>query len=125
MDCRAAGGGVCDTTTDTCVQCLAEGDCPTGQTCNTTAKRCAATCDAMSAMTACRTGGMGQFGGAGICDTAKGYCVQCASAMDCAGGFGATQCFTSTGQCVGCLTSNDCADPRFPNCNTTTHTCGF
>lgn len=83
---------VCDEPTDTCVECLEEGDCATGskKKCDTTAKRCVE----CLASTECATAA------AAKCD--GGACVRCTSNDDCAHIAGKTVCDTAAGECVQC-----------------------
>ncbi len=83
---------ICDVPSDTCVECLEEGDCAAGakKKCDTTAKACVeclAATDCGDAKTA-------------KCD--GGACVKCTSNDDCAHVAGKTVCDTAAGECVEC-----------------------
>ncbi len=81
----------CDTTTNTCVACLAPGDCMAGFVC-TTSDTCAEGC---SATQPCPGGQVCNAGG----------CVQCAMDSDCSGA--TPRCDTMTNTCVQCLPASD------------------
>jgi MYXO-CTERM domain-containing protein len=80
---------VCDATTDTCVQCLENGDCKaTAPVCNTTTK----TCRGCESDAECATGTYCDVGA----DTSKGQCVACNLDAQCPAG---DECSLDTHTC--------------------------
>jgi len=80
----AAPTPFCKTSTQTCVACLANADCPSGQACNNNA--CVWPC------------GVQCTGTTPACNTVLRRCVQCVSAADCPAGFNLclnSRCFQS------------------------------
>ncbi len=85
---------VCDTSTNTCVACVANPDCAAGTVCIN--KMCTPGCAADHA--SCGADG-------GDCDVDAGVCRQCIKDADCGGAN--PRCDVETFQCVPCLTTND------------------
>ena len=109
---------VCDVTTRTCVECLTDSQCPSGETCEHDD-----TCHGTQACTSdnsCNNASSCVMGGAdgGVCMVTPG---QCESTQDCI-----TQllkfCNTSTLQCVQCLTAGDCSSTGAATCSSS-NTC--
>jgi Cys-rich repeat protein len=115
MDSQCGGGGgmpYCSPQ-GRCVECLAPGNCMTGQTCNTNDYRCVPTC---TASTMCQAP-------IAVCDTTKGYCVQCTQMTDCAMTFNRHVCDTTNDTCVQCLMDTDCTTAPRTKCNTMFNAC--
>lgn len=100
--------GVCDPTTNSCVECRKNDDCSGAKAvCNTVANICVGCFDNSHCA-----------GDTSVCDTASRICVGCVGVADC----GATQvCDASTRTCVECLGNGDCASEGV--CDFTTNTC--
>ncbi len=83
--------GVCDPVSGTCVDCLADKDCPAGKFCNEAINQCV-TCFEDSQ---CKTG---------VCDEELGICIECSADADCASGI----CDAAEGVCIECGSNADC-----------------
>ncbi len=114
---RACSGTtpICNTTANTCVQCLSNADCG-GRTpiCNTTTRTCqpcAMDSQCSGATPACATTGSN-----------SGACVQCTASnqSQCTPTMGV--CNTETNRCVRCNTNADCSGTT-PVCDTASRTC--
>jgi Cys-rich repeat protein len=125
------GNGHCQLTSGRCVQCLENGHCASGETCNTLTGQCTAGSSGCTNNSECPSG---------VCDTGKGACVQCTDNSHCPGGFcnlADNSCQTGpectvdgdcfggrcepTGQtCVECYDNSHCSSG---NCNTTSNVC--
>ena len=115
---------VCDTTTNTCVQCMSATDCSgatpmcgSGQKCQACATdgECASLND--PARAACAAGGVCVqctasnsakcAGAAAVCNTTTNTCVQCLTNASCSGS--APICATASNTCRACAAASDCA----------------
>jgi hypothetical protein len=95
--------------------CNGSGQCPSGETCDTTNLVCTQSC----------VGDASVCANNGVCDTSTGLCVECNTDADCAGLDGTPYCLTSQNTCVQCLSNSDCSStPSTPTCDTSTNTCG-
>src|SRR5579871_3465562 len=83
---------LCDPDSKQCVDCLKDGDCPSGKVCSQ--KACVAGCNDMHG---CPDGG-------GICT--NGMCVACKQDGDCKDA-NHPRCDLNSGLCVACLPTND------------------
>jgi hypothetical protein len=108
----------CDPSTNECVQCLGDMDCPSTWRCN----------DVLLCTTACSSRsdcGLAVFNGFGICDPNRSLCVECNDDADCAtqsfpggsdlsgganGMNGVLKCHH--GVCTQCSTDADCNGGR-------------
>lgn len=97
--------GVCDTTTNKCVECLSSQDCDTG-VCDLTNHVC----------TGCSTDGDCSEG---VCNTTNHMCVDCKTDSDCSEGV----CDIQSHTCVECLNSSHCTDEAKAVCDTTLNKC--
>jgi Cys-rich repeat protein len=136
----------CDTAGAVCVQCLADANCPNGETCNTTTHRCVECqtsgdcpnsspyCDPDGRCVDCLTNENcapqnPQPGGPTlVCSQQSHTCIPgCTESSQCQTQFGqARVCDTTTNQCVQCVTANDCnggVDAGRPFVCTLQHTC--
>lgn len=104
---------LCNMTTHSCVQCLAEADCstlaPTSH-CEPTSHTCVACLDSTQCTTA----------SAARCDTTSHACAACSGNGDCAHLAGTTAC--NAGTCVACTATNETACGA-NSCNPMTHAC--
>lgn len=113
-----------------CVECLAAGNCPTNQTCDTNDDMCVPKCTTSATC----------MPPLGVCNTTGGYCVQCVANGDCTMNQGGNRvCDTTSGRCVQCEMDSDCpmerprCDPMHQcvqclvdmDCPTTAPTCSF
>ncbi len=92
--CKGGAKPVCDPASHQCVDCLVDGECPSGEICDN--KSCVPGC---SAQKGCPDGG-------GACDPNTKMCVRCASDGDCKTQMD-PRCDTGSGTCVPCLPTND------------------
>jgi hypothetical protein len=135
-------GEVCNTTSGACVECMIDGDCETGETCNMTTYTCEAEQTNCSSNADCVGAAAGE-----ICDTVSGLCVEClvdencetgevcnmttytceleqtgcTSNADCVGDPAGAICNTTSGDCVECMIDDNCGTGEV--CNMTTYTC--
>ncbi|MGC4121997.1 MAG: hypothetical protein QM765_46935 [Myxococcales bacterium] len=126
------GKPLCDTTTNTCVGCLLDGDC-TGDTkrCDPDAKACVAClatsdcaagnyCDARACKPGCNeSDDCAGVAGKPVCDTAAHACVACLADGDCGGT--TPKCNAAAKVCVECLAKADCGQGAY--CDSTDHRC--
>ncbi|MFO0577656.1 MAG: putative metal-binding motif-containing protein [Polyangia bacterium] len=95
----AGASPLCNTTTEQCVQCLADGDCAgiTGKP----------RCKGQNSCVQCLADGdcMGATPG---CDTGTNSCVECTTNAHCAGVAGKPVCDTTAHKCVACVGNGDC-----------------
>jgi len=96
--------GACDAFTNTCVECVDDGDCPTG-VCDTGNHTCVECIDDGDCAN-------------GVCDTTTNTCVDCNQDSDCPNG---QLCDEPNHTCVDCLETTDCPDGTV--CDPTSHTC--
>ena len=85
--------GVCEVDTGTCVQCLADPDCPSGKFCHT-------------GMDMCVTCVVDEHCDFGVCDAENHICVECMADGDCDSG----HCDADKGICIECGSAEDCVD---------------
>ena len=122
-DCSASAP-VCDTRSGQCVQCVLDGHCDDGESCEGAECVASATCENSLD---CKDDALP------ICDPTEGVCVECVSAADCDNAADCTDnrcveftpcknsldcegdqvCDPARMRCVGCITSTDCEDGQF------------
>ncbi|HEY3357027.1 MAG TPA: PPC domain-containing protein [Polyangia bacterium] len=105
-DCSS---GVCDVPSNTCVECLATGDCASstnGHVCDTTTKSCVE----CLTNTDCASSANGHF-----CDTRANACVECMKDADCSGNTHGTFC-SSGNTCGPCKNDFQCTLATAPSC---------
>ena len=108
-DC--SGTQVCNTNTNTCVDCVADNNCPaSAPLCRTTTNTCVK-CLGNSDCPSSRP----------LCNGDTFTCVQCFGNSNCSGV--TPLCDSTTSTCVGCLTNTNCTNPSTPYCSTGTKQC--
>jgi hypothetical protein len=129
------GSMSCDPSLRRCVECETTRDCPTGEACELTTRRCIPTCresidcvaptlgcDELNHVCAeclinddCRTSSNGTR-----CDRAIERCVECDADVQCP----STQprCDRTRGKCTACLSDRDCTSDK-PICDPSTWSC--
>jgi Cys-rich repeat protein len=98
--CTREGSHRCDVALHRCVQCGVVSDCGPNQKCETTTRRCVSSCDSGRMCPA----------SASTCDTARGICVACVTAVGCTTDLAI--CDPTGGRCVECLTDSQCPSDR-------------
>jgi hypothetical protein len=146
MDCKDVTRPVCDTSTNTCVECVTTDNCGDGRSdtmgrpvCDVVAQRCVAcvkdsgcasaeVCDvddADSAANKC-VGCLvdGDCTGGGVCDVSRNVCVECLEGKGCSPGVCKVSMASSdANECVECLDKNQCKDPSKSRCDMAVNAC--
>ncbi len=92
----------CNPESGRCVDCLSSDDCDLPEDCDPVALHCALPCDRG---TDCRASE------ADLCNTPRGFCVECIDDSDCTSR-SARYCDRTSGQCVTCANASDCSSTR-------------
>ena len=109
---QCAGSLQCDPAKQYCVECFNEAHCADDQMCNPTSGQCLSVCTANGDCA-------GQA--ASLCDTERGFCVECHDNLDCTSTT-LPLCLGDTGQCVQCATDGDCTGTE-KYCSDRFHSC--